>query len=236
MCGRIGKANRATRDLIRRIGEDELWRRIQRLDEDSGGKRGYNIAPTSQVAFLHANDSGDWVGAVGRWGLEPHWARDPKQVKSLLFNARSETAAEKPAFREAMKSSRCFVVADGFYEWQTQQDGGDKQPYFVHRIDGLPMLLGGLYAQHDWGDSFTILTTRPNSLMANLHDRMPVILDPNAVERWLDPSEKDPEAVEDLLQPTPSEWIDAYPVSRSVGNVRNDSPELMERIDPKQTE
>lgn len=208
------------------LGAAKRLRDLIRLDQDTGGKRGFNVAPTSKVAFVRQAD--DLEALVGRWGLEPHWAKDPKQVKALLFNARSETAAEKPAFRDAMKSSRCVVLVDGFYEWQAGED--EKQPYFIHRADGMPMVMGGLYARHDWGDSFTILTTRPNSLMANLHDRMPVILAPEAVDRWLDPEERDPAAVEDLLQPSPSEWIDAYPVSKAVGNVRNDGPELLEAL------
>lgn len=233
MCGRFVKAGREVvgyGDVGRMPrGRYERLQALQAADESADGARGFNIAPTQRVAFLRAGPEGGYVGAVGRWGLEPRWARSPEEVKGVLFNARAESAAEKPAFRDAMRHSRCAVLVDGFYEWQARQRG-PKQPWLIRRAQGEPMLLAGLYATHDWGDSFTILTTRPNSLMANLHDRMPVIVDVDDVDRWLDPEVRDPDAVADLLEPSPSEWLDAYEVSAAVSNVRNDGPELIEPV------
>lgn len=226
MCGRIGKFGKAASDLIDAVGLDEFYARLQKAMVT--GRLGFNITPTAELAFVREAPEDDVL--VGRWGLEPRWAKTPESVKSLLFNARSESAAEKPSFRDAMKSSRCVVPVDGFYEWQKLEDGS-KQPWWIYRADGQPMLFAGLYARHKWGDSFTILTTAPNSLMANLHDRMPVILDPADVPRWCDPSITNPELVEDLLRPCPSEWLAAHTVSKAVGNVRNDSPQLTEPVE-----
>ncbi|MDF1523433.1 MAG: SOS response-associated peptidase, partial [Trueperaceae bacterium] len=164
-------------------------------------------------------------------GLVPRWVKEPKAFKALLFNARSETIAEKPSFRDAARSARCAVPASGFYEWTVGEDGR-KRPWYVHRRDGAPMVFAGLYAVRDAGEpavSATILTTDPNPTMAALHDRMPVLLDPAELARWLDPEQRDPHALEDLLQPCPDEWIEAYPVGPEVGNARVDDPRLIQR-------
>lgn len=228
MCGRIGRFRKDTLDLIEEIGLDEFYRRYFLIGAPEGGKFGYNIAPSESLAFIRAKQGGSNEALAGRWGLEPQWAKSPDKVMGLWFNARSEGAADKPAFRDALKTARCVVPIDGFYEWQKVDSG--KQPWFIYRADGLPMLLAGLYARHSWGDSFTVLTTAANALMANLHDRMPVILDPEDTPRWLDPLVTDPSLVEDLMAPCPPEWLEAHMVSKAVGNVRNDSPELIEPI------
>lgn len=228
MCGRIGRFRKDTLDLIEEIGLDEFYRRYFQITAPTGGKFGYNIAPSESLAFIRATKAGGYEALDGRWGLEPQWAKSPDKVMGLWFNARAEGAADKPAFRDAMRTARCVVPVDGFYEWQ-KVDGG-KQPWYVYRADGQPLLLAGLYARHSWGDSFTIITTEANSLMANLHDRMPAVLAPADAERWCDPQITDPALVEDLLRPCPSEWLAAHKVSKAVGNVRNDSPELIEPV------
>lgn len=191
----------------------------------------YNVAPTQVVPIVRAGEGTGNERVDARWGLVPAWVQEPSAFKALLFNARSETAAEKPSFREAAKRARCVVPASGFYEW-TAGEGGRKRPWYVHRRDGAPLVFAGLYAERAAGDpsvSTTILTTGPNEVLAPLHDRMPVVLDPADVARWLDPEERDPHALADLLRPCPAAWLEAYPVGPEVGNARVDDPSLIQR-------
>lgn len=215
MCGRMGKIDKDVQALIDELGPDGYYRRI--LTAMQQGGLGFNLAPTEQIAFV-AQPHGVETTLVGRWGLEPGWVRDPAQVKSTLFNARAESAAEKPSFRDALRRSRCVVPVSGFYEWQPIEGAKRKQPYWIARQDGRPLIIAGLYALHEWGASFTLLTTSPNALMAPIHDRMPVILDPADVDRWLDPELTDPAAVQDLLRPCPDEWLTARALTRPVGD------------------
>lgn len=188
----------------------------------------YNIAPTQVVPVVREPPSGNREVLEARWGLVPRWVADPATFKATLFNARAETVAEKPSFRDAVRRTRCAVPASGFYEWKAV--GGGKVPFYVHRLDGAPMILAGLYALRDDGSaSATILTTRPNALMADLHQRMPVVLGRDDLGRWLDPDVRDAGAVADLLAPCPSEWLGYYPVGRAVGNPRVDDPSLIQR-------
>ena len=191
----------------------------------------YNVAPTQVVPIVRMGEGARHERVDARWGLVPAWVKDPSAFKALLFNARSETAAEKPSFRDAAKRARCVVPASGFYEW-TAGEGGRKRPWYVHRRDGAPLVLAGLYAERSDGDpsvSTTILTTGPNEVLAPLHDRMPVVLDPADVTRWLDPEERDPAVLADLLAPCPAGWLEAYPVGPEVGNARTDGPRLIQR-------
>lgn len=189
--------------------------------------RRYNIAPTQVVPIVRAAD-GTRERLDARWGLLPRWVKDPSTFKTLLFNARSETAAEKPSFRDAMRRNRCAVPASGFYEWAKRD--GTKRPHHVVRRDGAPMILAGLYAVHpEVGATFAVLTTSPNARMQEIHDRMPVILEPGDLERWLDPRNDDTEALADLLQPIASEELELYEVGKGVGNARVDAPELVVR-------
>jgi putative SOS response-associated peptidase YedK len=190
--------------------------------------RRYNIAPTQIAPVVHAG-GGVRERIDARWGLLPHWVKDPSTFRTLLFNARSETAAEKPSFRDAMKRGRCAVPASGFYEWAKRD--GSKQPHHIVRRDGAPMILAGLYSLHrEAGATFTILTTSPNARVSELHDRMPVILPPDDLARWLDPELTDPATLEELLRPVASDDIDVYPVDKAVGNARVDAPELVEPV------
>jgi len=189
----------------------------------------YNIAPTQSVPIVRQGAAGrERVDA--RWGLVPAWVKEPAEFRPLLFNARSETIAEKPSFRDAARSARCVVPASGFYEWRAEQGG--KRPYYLRRRDGAPLAFAGLYAERSRGApscSATILTTEPNELVAALHDRMPVVLEADAFARWLDPEVRDVDELADLLRPCASELLEAYPVGREVGNARVDEPHLIRR-------
>jgi putative SOS response-associated peptidase YedK len=191
----------------------------------------YNIAPTQAVLAVRAGDAGrtaTWLG----WGLIPSWAGDPA-IGSRMINARSETVAEKPAFRAAFRRRRCLIAADGFYEWQAQPGG--KQPFFFRMRDGRPFAMAGLWEQ--WRDpdnepveTCTILTTTANALLQPIHARMPVILDPGDYDLWLDPTLHDPRPLEALLQPYPEAAMEGFPVSKAVNRVANNGPELLERV------
>ncbi|WP_341525957.1 SOS response-associated peptidase [Nostoc sp. UHCC 0302] len=191
---------------------------------------GYNIAPTQMVAtVLHNSESDKRKFQQLRWGLIPSWAKDPG-MGAKLINARSETVAEKPAFRSAFKHRRCLVLADGFYEWQRQQ--GKKQPFYFRLQDGKPFGFAGLWER--WRSpaneeivSCTILTTAANELLQSIHDRMPVILEPEDYDLWLNPEIQTTETLQPLLRPYPASVMTAYPVSTLVNNSRHNSPECI---------
>jgi putative SOS response-associated peptidase YedK len=193
----------------------------------------YNIAPQSVQPVVRLNpSSGSREFALQRWGLVPFWAKDAKLGYST-FNARAEEAARKPAFREALKKRRCLVPADAFYEWQ-KIDAKTKQPFAIALQSGEPFAFAGLWESWQSSDgpplgTFAILTTSPNELMKPIHNRMPVIVEPSDYAHWLAPP--DPARLPtDLLRPFPSEKMRAWPVSSRVGNVRNNDPELLDRI------
>jgi putative SOS response-associated peptidase YedK len=189
----------------------------------------YNIAPTNRCPVITQEDPSHIH--LYRWGLVPFWAKDIK-IGYRMINARSETLAEKSSFRNPLKRSRCLVLADGFYEWKKQD--GKKQPYRIVLKDQSIFTFAGLYDR--WRDpegnflySFTIITTEPNELMVDIHDRMPVLLDQVAGEQWLHPGLPQEDALA-LLRPFNPDLMSAYPVSAAVGNVRNDEPSLIEPI------
>lgn len=186
----------------------------------------YNVAPTQPVAAIrlnHRTAEREWT--LFRWGLIPSWAKDLK-FGARMINARAETVAEKPAFRAAFKRRRCLIPADGFYEWQKLDQS--KQPIYIHAQDGRPFALAGLWetwhsADGSMIESCAILTTTPNDLMAPIHNRMPVILEPEDYEMWLDPGPR-PEDGLHLLRPYPPDKMHTYPVSTHVNNPRHDDP------------
>jgi len=196
----------------------------------------YNIAPTQSVAtVLRTPEQKDRQFRILHWGLIPSWAKDAK-IGAKLINARAETVAEKPAFRSAFRHRRCLVLADGFYEWQQQENKKQKQPYYFRLQDGRPFAFAGLWER--WKDangeemeSCTFLTTEANELMRPIHNRMPVILDPKGYDLWLDPEVKQPELLNPLLRPYPTEEMEAYPVSKAVNKPSNDSAECIECIE-----
>src|SRR3954447_8366838 len=187
----------------------------------------YNIAPTQPVPIVRVL-GGRRDFALVRWGLIPAFAKDPRGF-SLLFNARGESAAEKPAFRNAMKRRRCLFPADGFYEWK--QMGKNKQPYFVHLKGGGPMAFAGLW--ESWTgpngeevETAAIVTTTASRAIAHIHDRMPVIVAPQAFDFWLDPN-VDAEMAATVIAPAPDALLESYPVSPAVNRAANDTPDLL---------
>jgi putative SOS response-associated peptidase YedK len=189
----------------------------------------YNVAPQSYAWAARGARDGSRELLPLFWGLVPYWVEDPKRgVKPI--NARSETVTRAPMFRQLIATRRCVIPVDGFYEWEVTPSG--KQPHYVRRADGEPMLLAGLWDRWQHGDaaaieSFTILTTDANEALARLHDRMPVIIDKAELERWLDRS-IDADAVRKLLKPYRASGIAAYRVSRAVSNAKNEGASLIE--------
>jgi putative SOS response-associated peptidase YedK len=191
----------------------------------------YNIAPTQETPVLRLDSGGGRVLAMLRWGLVPSWAKDPA-IGSNLINARADTVAAKPSFRAAFRQRRCLVPADGFYEWKAGAPGTPKQPYLIARADGATFAFAGLWElwQHEKEKlyTFTIVTTDANAALAPIHHRMPVILDPGDYAAWLDPANKDAQA---LLKPAPEDWMRATPISTRVNAVRNDDASLIEPLE-----
>ncbi len=188
----------------------------------------YNIAPTQPApTVVRLSNQEHRQFRLLQWGLIPSWAKDPG-VGAEMINARAETAATKPAFRAAFRKRRCLVLADGFYEWQRQ--GRRKQPHYIQLRDGRPFAFAGLW-EHWEGpdgvriDSCTLLTTEPNDLIRQLHNRMPMILEPKDYEIWLDPDLQKADLLQPLLRPYPNEEMVAYPVSTRVNSPANDNPD-----------
>ena len=188
----------------------------------------YNIAPSQPVAVVPNTGQNQIDFFI--WGLIPSWAKDPK-IGNRLINARAETLAEKPSFRAAYRRRRCLVLADGFFEWRKQSDK-TKVPMYIQMASQTPFAFAGLWEEwhSDYGDqllSCTIITTEPNELLASIHNRMPVILPPEAFDQWLDPAEQPASRLQPLLQPFPADQMAAYPVSTFVNNPRNESEQCI---------
>lgn len=186
----------------------------------------YNIAPAAEVLIVRATEGVRSIARV-RWGLEPRWAKDPS-IGNKLSNARAETVAEKPAFRDAYRWRRCLVPASGFYEWKPE--AGRKQPYYVHPANGALFAFGGLWERWQGPEgpreTCVIVTTEANHRMRAIHDRMPVIIDAGNYARWLDCS---PESdVSGLLGPCDATAIELRRVNRAVNDARNESEKLIE--------
>jgi putative SOS response-associated peptidase YedK len=193
----------------------------------------YNIAPTQSIFAVRQPAGGDQRQAVMlHWGLIPSWAKDPS-IGNRMINARGETVDSKPSFRKAFRTRRCLIVTDGYYEWQ--KTGGAKQPYYFHRADDQPFAFAGLW--ESWSgregaeekiESATIITTAANDLSRDIHDRMPVILEPSSYDTWLDCDREDLPAVQRLLRPVANDFLVAEPVSTLVNKPTNDSPACIE--------
>lgn len=191
----------------------------------------YNIAPGQHVAAIISDGEERRIGPL-KWGLVPSWAKDAK-IGALTVNARAETLDEKPAFKPLLSRKRCLIPADGFYEWK--KIAKKKQPMRMVLTDRKVFAFAGLY--DTWiqpnGNKLstcTLITTKSNDLMAEIHDRMPAILLPGNEEHWLDRGIEDPGKIISLLAPYPSEYMRAYPVGSLVGNVKNDVVECIEEI------
>ena len=189
----------------------------------------YNVAPSQPIPIVRLA-YGKRQFALARWGLIPAWVKDPKKI-SLHVNARGESALEKPAFRNAMRRRRCLIPADGFYDWQ---QGTPSRPYFVRpKTPGQPMALAGLW--ETWTgpngeevDTAAIVTTRANQMLAPVHDRMPVIVPPEAFDLWLDCANVEATTAAALIASAPEALLECYEVSTAVNKVANDGPRLIE--------
>jgi putative SOS response-associated peptidase YedK len=199
----------------------------------------YNIAPTQPVSVIrqHPKEPVRELSLM-RWGLIPSWSKDSSGAARMI-NARSETAATLPAFRDALKSRRCMIPADGFYEWA--RAGKTKQPYCFEVNEGELFAFAGLWDRWKdpsghWVKSCSILTTTPNAVTSAVHDRMPVILDPDAYELWLDPGMTNVEAASDLLKPYDARLMRRYPVSTRVNSTANDDEECCRPVELAETQ
>ena len=212
----------------------------------------YNVAPTNDIYGVVADADGSLRLEVFHWGLVPSWAKERK-IGAKMINARSETLAEKPAYKSVFRKHRCIIPMDGFYEWKAGTADGPvttkgkpaKQPMFIQREDGEPLAVAGLWAawkdpagQDDgegggtWLHSATIVTTSANGTMSPVHDRMPVILPQSLWAEWLDPDMHDTDRLSQLLLPAPDDVLKLHPVSTDVNKVSNKGPELIDEIEP----
>jgi putative SOS response-associated peptidase YedK len=233
MCGRFVSAS----------PPDELARyfRVDQLPEQAL-EPSFNVAPTKDV-YVVVERGGVRRLDTYHWGLIPFWAKDRK-VGQRMINARAEGLAEKGAYRRAFQKRRCIIPADGFYEWKREPGAKRKQPVYVQRTDGEPLALAGLWEMwkpketeddpSTWVRSCTIITGEPNDLIAQIHDRMPVLLPPSAWEAWLDADNDDLDTLGQLLVPAPSNLLVAQPVSLRVNDVRNDDAGLTDPFEPAQ--
>jgi putative SOS response-associated peptidase YedK len=194
----------------------------------------YNIAPTQPIAVIRQNPKEPIRElSLMRWGLIPSWAKDSSGAAKMI-NARSETASTKPAFRDALKFRRCLIPADGFYEWK--RDGKTKQPYCFEVNDGSLFAFAGLWERWknpsgEWIKTCSILTTTPNAVTAPVHDRMPVILDPDGYDLWLDPGMTNVDAASDLLKLFDARLMHGFPVSTRINSVVNDDGECSKPVE-----
>ena len=223
MCTRFVLLQEHLREMLQRLG----------LGEDPGYVTRYNIAPSTRVPAVRTTPKRE--RATLRWGLVPSWAKEDVGFK--MVNARVETIAEKPAFRDALKKRRCVVPASGFYEWKTV--GRIKQPMLVRWRDEQPFCFAGLWETWRAPDgsvleSCAIITTEPNELMRSIHTRMPIMLTPEQCEPWLDPRVTDSQQAIARLSRQPAEAMSATAVSRFVSNVRHEGPECLAPAPPNE--
>ena len=224
MCGRyrLSRRKQIVEEYFDAVSGEEEW------------SPRYNIAPTQPVPVIRQNPK-EPVRELSlmRWGLIPSWSKDPSAAAKMI-NARSETASAKPAFRDALRFRRCLIPADGFYEWSRMAKA--KQPYCFEVNEGELFAFAGLWDRwkdpsEKWVKTCSILTTIPNAVTASVHDRMPVILDPDSYDLWLDPGMTNVAAVSELLRPCDARLIRCYPVSTRINSVGNDDEECSEPVE-----
>jgi putative SOS response-associated peptidase YedK len=235
MCGRY--ATTQTSATLHQAFEIDLATSFVEQEAD------YNVAPTKLAPLVIGRVADDPSGPpvrelmTARWGLIPSWAKDPS-IGSRMINARSETVAERPAFKKAFERRRALVPADGYFEWYAGEprEGEKKpvkQPFYITPKDGSVLAMAGLYefwkdrTTDEWVVSYTILTTSAEDDLGHVHDRMPLFLEPDRFDSWLDPAQRGSEALLDLLVPAAPGRLDAFAVSTAVNNVRNNGPELI---------
>jgi putative SOS response-associated peptidase YedK len=199
----------------------------------------YNIALTQPVPVIRQNLK-EPIRQLSylRWGLIPNWAKD-RSIATVTINAKSETAATKPAFRDPLKFRRCLIPADGFYEWK--RTGTSKQPFCFELNEGEMFAFAGLWdgwknAEGQWIKSFTILTTTPNAVTSAIHDRMPVILDRETYDLWLDPGMTNVRVISELLKPYDARLMRSYPISTRINHVANDDEDCSRHVEPMQVQ
>jgi len=221
MCGRYA-STRGRQELIDFFGVD--------VDEAGELEPDFNVAPTKPVPVVLTRDVRELH--VARWGLVPFWAKEAS-IGARMINARVETAHEKPAFRRSFALHRCLVPADGYYEWETTEDGV-KQPHFIRPADGSVLPMAGLYAVWRSPDapggqllSCTVITTEATDDVGRIHDRMPMLVEPQRFAAWLDPALTHPDEVRSLLVPAAQGHLESHPVSTAVNKVTNNGPELV---------
>lgn len=210
----------------------EAVKRTFALDDVPDLEPRYNIAPTQTVPAVRTGEEGSRSLVMLHWGLVPKWAQE-RAIGNRMINARAETLAEKPSFRDAFKRRRCLVLADGWYEWQVAPGG--KQPWFIRLRDARPMAFAGLWER--WKDpangttleSCTIVTTDATESIKRIHDRMPVVLAEADWDRWMDTAFSDTDKLSELLRPFEPKALQSWPVSRQVNAPKNQGPELIER-------
>lgn len=224
MCGRYRLSRR--KQIIEEYFETQPW------DDDWSPR--YNIAPTQPIPVIrqHPKEPVRQISLM-KWGLIPHWAKDASGAASTI-NARSETAATKPAFRDPLKFRRCLIPADGFYEWT--RTPRSKQPYCFEVNDGELFAFAGLWdgwknAEGQWIRTCSILTTTPNGLTSAIHDRMPVIVQRESYDLWLDPGITNVQVVSELLKPYHANSMRCYPVSTRINHVANDDEECSQPVE-----
>ncbi|MEV5831137.1 SOS response-associated peptidase [Spirillospora sp. NPDC052242] len=238
MCGRYA-TSRARQELL-----DEFRVQVDALEGEL--EPDYNVAPTKQVPVIldrAPKDAPEEVAPVRqlrtvRWGLVPSWAKDPA-IGNRMINARAETVHEKPSYRRAFAKRRCLLPADGYFEWYVleseeteKKKRPQKQPFFIRPKDGAVMAMAGLYElwktpEDEWLWTCTVITTDAPDDLGRIHDRMPMVVEPDRWDAWLDPSLTDPDRVRGLLVPAMAGTMDAYPVSKAVNSVKNNGPELV---------
>lgn len=206
----------------------EVIRALFRYEEQPNFPPRFNIAPTQPIAVVRLMD-GKRQFALMRWGLLPSWVKDPKKF-TLLINARGESVSKKPAFRAAMKRRRCLIPADGFYEWKAT--GGRRQPFYVRAKSGSPFAFAGLWEtwigpNGEELDTAAIVTTDANKTLASIHDRMPVVVQPEAFDLWLGCTNVDAETASALIRPAQEDLFEAYEISTAVNRTANDNPTLL---------
>lgn len=227
MCGRyrLSRRKQLVEEYFGAVSDDHDW------------EARYNIAPTQPIPVIRQNPTQPVRElSMMRWGLVPSWAKSTSAAASMI-NARSETASTKPAFSDALKHRRCLIPADGFYEWK--RSGASKQPFCFELKDGELFAFAGLWdrwrdASGNWLQTCSILTTTPNAMTSAVHDRMPVILNADAYELWLDPGMNHSAELSEFLRPFDARRMRCYPVSNRVNHVAHDDEECCRPVDRRE--
>lgn len=212
---------------------DEAMRQIFKAANLLHSVPRYNIAPTQPVPAIWEDGRGR-TAKLARWGLVPHWVKDPRDFP-LLINARAETMAQKPAFRDAVRHMRCILPASGYYEWRTLP-GGKKQPYYITLADGAPMAMAGLYStwmgpEGEEIDTVTAITVPAGPDLKHVHHRMVALLEEDQIDQWLDVRGTRFAEVQSVIAPVPAGTMMSHPVSTRVNSTANDGPDLIVRVD-----